>query len=81
MTGGLLLQREEWIFSWPLGEGPLLLLNSNGPSFFLLCLFSNVGVALGKDSLHGYFYGLRTPREAIVFTAWPKIQSQSQIFR
>ena len=55
MTGGLLLQREEWIFSWPLGEGPLLLLNSNGPSFFLLCLFSNVGVALGKDSLHGDF--------------------------
>ena len=26
-------------------------------------------------------YGLRTPREEIAFTARPKIQSQSQIFR
>ena len=26
-------------------------------------------------------HGLRTPREEIAFTAWPKIQSQSQIFR
>ena len=26
-------------------------------------------------------HGLRTPREEIVFTARPKIQSQSQIFR
>ena len=25
-------------------------------------------------------HGLRTPREKIAFTAWPKIQSQSQIF-
>ena len=26
-------------------------------------------------------HGLRTPREEIAFTAWPKIQSQSQISR
>ena len=28
-----------------------------------------------------HIHGLRTPREEIAFTAWPKIQSQSQIFR
>ena len=27
------------------------------------------------------FHGLRTPGEEINFTAWPKIKSQSQIFR
>ena len=31
----------------------------------------------GEPLLHG----LRTPREDIAFTVWPKIQSQSQIFR
>ena len=30
---------------------------------------------------HGSSHGLRTPREEIAFTARPKIQSQSQIFR
>ena len=30
---------------------------------------------------HRYIHGLRTPREEIAFTARPKIQSQSQIFR
>ena len=30
---------------------------------------------------YGNTHGLRTPREEIAFTAWPKIQSQSQIFR
>ena len=29
----------------------------------------------------GFHHGLRTPREEIVFTARPKTQSQSQIFR
>ena len=28
-----------------------------------------------------YIHGLRRPRDKIAFTAWPKIQSQSQIFR
>ena len=28
-----------------------------------------------------YVHGLRTPREEIAFTAWPKIHSHSQIFR
>ena len=28
-----------------------------------------------------FWHGLRMPREEIAFTAWPKIQSQSQIFR
>ena len=31
--------------------------------------------------LYTYLHGLRTPREEKVFTARPKIQSQSQIFR
>ena len=31
--------------------------------------------------LHSAVHGLRTPREDIAFTARPKIQSQSQIFR
>ena len=26
-------------------------------------------------------HGVQTPREEIAFTAWPKVQSQSQIFR
>ena len=30
---------------------------------------------------YAYRHGLRTPREEIAFTARPKIQSQSQIFR
>ena len=30
---------------------------------------------------YSFEHGLRTPREEIVFTARPKIQSQSQIFR
>ena len=30
---------------------------------------------------HDWWHGLRTPREEIAFTARPKIQSQSQIFR
>ena len=30
---------------------------------------------------YGLSHGLRTPREDIVFTAWPKIHSHSQIFR
>ena len=32
-------------------------------------------------SLYHQSHGLRTPREEIAFTEWPKIQSQSQIFR
>ena len=32
-------------------------------------------------SLFGFNHGLRMPREEIAFTAWPKYQSQSQIFR
>ena len=31
--------------------------------------------------VHSFNHGLRTPREEIAFTARPKIQSQSQIFR
>ena len=31
--------------------------------------------------IYDLFHGLRTPREEIAFTARPKIQSQSQIFR
>ena len=34
-----------------------------------------------KNNLHPTTHGLRTPREEIAFTARPKIQSQSQIFR
>ena len=34
-----------------------------------------------RKILNCYFHGLRTPREEIAFTARPKIQSQSQIFR
>ena len=33
------------------------------------------------NSVHTFVHGLRTPREEIAFTARPKIQSQSQIFR
>ena len=29
----------------------------------------------------GFDHGLRTPREEVAFTAWPKIHSHSQIFR
>ena len=35
----------------------------------------------GLTSLFGWIHGLQTPREEIAFTAWPKIQSQTQIFR
>ena len=31
--------------------------------------------------IYGWYHGLRTPRGEIAFTARPKIQSQSQIFR
>ena len=34
-----------------------------------------------KNALFSFLHGLRTPREEISFTARPKIQSQSQIFR
>ena len=34
-----------------------------------------------KEKPHDLNHGLRTPREEIAFTARPKIQSQSQIFR
>ena len=37
--------------------------------------------ALVLFNLHGHEHKLRTPREEIAFTAWLKIQSQSQIFR
>ena len=38
---------------------------------------------MNLDNEHDYrwHHGLRTPREEIAFTARPKIQSQSQIFR
>ena len=39
---------------------------------------------ISKQTMNFYFildHGLRTPREKIAFTARPKIQSQSQIFR
>ena len=32
-------------------------------------------------SLHVWMHGLRTPREEIAFTEWPKIHSHSQIFK
>ena len=38
------------------------------------CLHCNVRA-------HGRLHGLRRPREELVFTTQPKIQSQSQIFR
>ena len=34
-----------------------------------------------QGSFHDSMHGLQTPREEIAFTARPKIQSQSQIFR
>ena len=50
---------------------------------FLFCFFLyNFGIFF--YSLIGWLHsnhGLRTPREEIAFTARPKIQSQSQIFR
>ena len=36
---------------------------------------------LGIHTYYVYIHGLRTPRVEIAFTARPKIQSQSQIFR
>ena len=49
---------------------------SQTTSFFIFVLFS-----MNTTSVMHPDHGLRTPREEIVFTAWPKIQSQSQIFR
>ena len=36
---------------------------------------------MGRVNLFSIYHGLRTPREELAFTARPKIQSQSQIFR
>ena len=33
------------------------------------------------QKINDAYHGLRTPGEEIAFTAWPKIKSQSQIFR
>ena len=46
--------------------------------FFFFILFCNFHQHLQGNKLR---HGLRTPREEIAFTARPKIQSQSQIFR
>ena len=35
----------------------------------------------GSEEIHRRVHGLRTPGEEMVITAWPKINSQSQIFR
>ena len=47
------------------------------------CRHKREGVRKNAWKHCGYplWHGLRTPREEIVFTARPKIQSQSQIFR
>ena len=44
-------------------------------TFYQIGWFSSISL------LHGLMHGLRKPREEKAFTAWPKIQSQSQIFR
>ena len=43
--------------------------------------FSNLAVTKIHKASHRFLHGLRTPGEEIAFTARPKIQSQSQIFR
>ena len=46
-----------------------------------VCRRTIVRSYVGRDVQVVLVHGLRTPRDEIVFTAWPKIQSQSQIFR
>merc|ERR1712203_1075989 len=49
-------------------------MGKNRPPNARLSIFSSILVLK-------LYHGLRTPREEIAFTARPKIQSQSQIFR
>ena len=52
---------------------------------FLTCsykfLYPNQMFLLAFNCSNACIHGLRTPREEIVFNAWPKINSHSQIFR
>ena len=45
------------------------------------CGLVEAKIRASNIDLHVHRHGLRTPREEIAFTARPKIQSQSQIFR
>ena len=50
-------------------------------TYLCLGLLSSICSSFIRQKAHVWYHGLRTPRKEIAFTAPPKIQSQSQIFR
>ena len=56
---------------------PVLVVKING----LFCICGHYSYRNTACTMHLHIHGQGTPREAIAFTALPKINSQSQIFR